>query len=208
MTIAPWGEFIAASVALTVAPGPDNLFVISQGVTHGRRAALRTAWGMCSGNAIHTLAAAIGLSALVRSSDFAFGTLRLAGAGYLLYLAWSTVAELRRPTPAPVMSAADTGAERDARWLRRGLAMNLLNPKVILFFLAFLPQFADPAMGRMAVQLAALGLVFTLQSFAIFSAIAWFAGAIGARMAGNPRYTVVLKSISALIFVALAVRIL
>ena len=204
MTASLWAPFIAASVALTVAPGPDNLFVISQGVTRGRRAALRTAWGMCSGNAIHTLAAAIGLSALVRSSDIAFWALRLAGAGYLLYLAWSTVAELRRPTPAPAHQDSDAG---DARWFRRGLAMNLLNPKVILFFLAFLPPFADPAAGRMAVQLAALGLVFTIQSFAIFSAIAWFAGTIGARLAETPRYTVVLKYASALIFIALAVRI-
>lgn len=207
MNGAAWVEFVAASVALTVAPGPDNLFVLSQGIIRGRKDALRTAWGMCSGNGVHTLAAAIGLSALIRSSDWAFLILRLAGAAYLLYLAWRTMREMR--SSGALAETIPVGTERPgkSRWFRRGLAMNVLNPKVILFFLAFLPQFADPAAGPLALQLAILGLVFTAQAFLIFSGIAWFAGAIGARLAQHPRYALRLRGISAAVFIALAARL-
>lgn len=200
-------EFLVASVALTLAPGPDNLFILSQGITRGRRDALRTAWGMCSGNAVHTLAAAVGLSAAIRSSEMAFFALRMAGAVYLLYLAWQTIREIRSPVVVSEVKSAGPAAPSSSHWFRRGVAMNLLNPKVILFYLAFLPQFADPDAGSLALQLTRLGLVFTAQCFLVFSAIAWFAGTIGVRLARHPRYTRILRGVSAAIFIVLAARL-
>lgn len=201
-----WG-FLAASAAVTVSPGPDNLFVLAQGLARGRRTALWTAWGMCSGVTAHTLAAAAGLSLVLRSSPGLYDAIRYAGAGYLLYLAVRAFRERAAADAGPASAPAGATAVSDGAAFRRGLAMNLLNPKVALFFLAFLPAFAGPpdqpgAAGRMAL----LGLIFMAQAFVLFSALAWASAAVGRRLRRNPGIARALHLLSALVLLALAVR--
>lgn len=194
--------FLGASMALTIAPGPDNLFVVAQGLSRGRKAALLTAWGMISGITVHTTAAAAGLSAVFYSSAAAFHAVKYAGAAWLLWLAWKAVRERSSSEGEPGADAPSGFA-----WFRRGFIMNVLNPKVALFFLAFLPQFTSREAGRIGLQMAALGFLFMVQAFAIFSAIALFAGSAGGVLLRKPRVARAFSWLSAGIFAALGLRL-
>ena len=184
MTLATLLLFLGASMALTIAPGPDNIFVITQGLARGRRAAILTAWGMCSGVTVHTLAAAAGISALFYSSALAFQVVKYAGAAYLLYLAWQVLRERARlTTPAAPAAIGPDGAAL----FRRGFIMNVLNPKVALFFLAFLPQFTVRGAGNIPVQMVVLGFIFMAQALVIFTIIGYFSGSVGGWIQRRPR---------------------
>jgi len=194
--------FLSASVALTVAPGPDNLFVVAQGISRGRKVAVVTAWGMCSGIAIHTLAAAAGISALFYSSALAFQLLKYAGVAYLLYLAFRAV----RENPfGPKL--ADVPVDSGFIYFQRGFIMNVLNPKVALFFLAFLPQFTVSESGHVGLQMIALGLLFMLQAVVIFTAIGFFSGSIGRCLNRRPLAGKCFSWLSAGIFASLGIRL-
>jgi threonine/homoserine/homoserine lactone efflux protein len=173
--------FIAASAALTLLPGPDILFVLTQSVSQGRKTGIATASGLCTGVLVHTTAAALGISALVYKSTLAFEIVKYAGAAYLLYLAWHALKESEELiSSAPVR-------ETDALALyRRGIFMNVLNPKVALFFLAFLPQFVNIDSGNIPVQIIFLGIIFMVQAWLIFSAISVFAGTVGEKIIRRP----------------------
>ena len=194
--------FLSASVALTLAPGPDNTFVIAQGISRGRKAAVITALGMCSGVSVHTTAAALGISALLYSSATAFTLLKYAGAAYLLYLAYKAVRE--KGTMSPLNAAGDSGA-----WVqfRRGFIMNVINPKVALFFLAFLPQFVVPNSGNPAGQMFLLGLLFMGQAVVVFSIIGFLSGSLGNAVLKRPRITRYFTWLSAGIFATLGIRL-
>lgn len=194
--------FIAASAALAVAPGPDNLFVLTQSAMHGRRAGLLITLGLCTGLLVHIAAVALGIAALLKTSALAFTVLKLAGAAYLLYLAWQAF--------RAGQTAIDAGAagRASARALyARGIVMNVTNPKVAIFFLAFLPQFADPARGSVSLQIVLLGGVFMLTALVIFSAIAWAASRIGGWLRSSQRAQVAINRIAGTVFVLLACRL-
>ena len=193
--------FLCASMALTVSPGPDNIFVITQGVTRGRKAAVVTALGMCSGISIHTTAAAFGISAIFYSSAVAFNLVKYAGAGYLLYLAFKT---MRGSSSITLASAESLPA---AALFRRGFVMNVLNPKVALFFLAFLPQFVTAAAGHLPMQMILLGTIFMIQAVVIFSLIGWFSGTIGKQLQSNPQISGYFDRLTAGVFAALGVKL-
>ena len=193
--------FFLASVVLAVAPGPDNLFVLTHSALRGPAAGLIVTLGLCSGLIVHTSAVALGLSAVFQTSAIAFHTLKLVGAAYLLWLAWQAF----RATS--IGKCARGSAMSGWQCYRRGIAMNLTNPKVSLFFLAFLPQFADPARGPLAVQFAVLGGVFIAATLLVFGAIALAAGSIGQWFAGSARAQTVLNRTAGVVFVALAVRL-
>jgi threonine/homoserine/homoserine lactone efflux protein len=202
MTISTILLFLGASMALTIAPGPDNIFVVTQGISRGRKAAIVTAWGMCSGVTVHTLAAAAGISALFYSSALAFQTVKFAGAAYLLYLAWQALKE------HGLLRLADPGeGPTTAALFRRGFMMNVLNPKVALFFLAFLPQFTTRDAGSIPVQMVALGLLFMGQALVIFSIIGFFSGSVGDWIQKRPRAGQWFSWLSAAIFAALGIRL-
>ncbi len=133
--------FVAASLAVIAAPGPDNIYVITRGVAQGREVALASAWGMCSGLLFHTTLAALGLSAILARSAAAFSVVKYAGVAYLLDLAWATW----RDRGALAIGEEEAGEERPSPWsvIVAGVTLNLLNPKLTLFFFAFLPQFLD-----------------------------------------------------------------
>ncbi len=194
--------FLGASVALTVAPGPDNLFVLTQGISRGRKAAVVTAWGMCSGITVHTLAAALGISAVFYSSALAFQIVKYAGAAYLLYLAFRGLREHRATLETKIRDP-----QPGIAYYSRGFIMNVLNPKVALFFLAFLPQFTIPDAGNVALQMIVLGVVFMLQAVIIFTAIALFSGSLGNYLVQKPQVARYLAWLSSGILVSLGIRL-
>ena len=165
--------FFGVAVLLALTPGPDNIFVLVQSAQRGWRAGIAVVIGLCTGLVVHTAAVALGLAAVFAASAVAFTVLKFCGAAYLVWLAWHSlrarahVVEVADANTAgesgaaPVRSAA-APAPSMARMVGRGIVMNLTNPKVLIFFLAFLPQFADPARGGVAQNLLNrfAGLVF------------------------------------------------
>ncbi|HEX9079956.1 MAG TPA: LysE family translocator [Desulfuromonadaceae bacterium] len=201
MTVSTLLYFLGASVALTLAPGPDNLFVITQGIARGRRPAIVTALGMCSGISVHTTAAAFGISAVFYSSVVAFNAVKYAGAAYLLYLAYRTL----RTRSGIRLSVADDRSP--AALFKRGFIMNVLNPKVAMFFLAFLPQFVTPDTRHVPLLMLLLGSIFMLQAAVIFSLIGYFSGAIGGFILSRPRIARHFDFLTAGVFASLGIRL-
>jgi len=176
------GLFIAASVLLILAPGPDIIFLVSQSVALGPRAGFLTALGLACGNLVHTLLAALGISVIFRASPAAFQALEIAGVAYLLFLAWKAI-RARAVVPADPAAGAQASMPRPAAGLfLKGVLMNVLNPKVALFFLAFLPQFVTPESGPVWLQMIVYGLLFTAFVILIFGMIGLLAGHVTRRL--------------------------
>lgn len=192
--------FFAISVLLALTPGPDNLFVLTQSAMSGPRAGLTITLGLCTGLIVHTTAVALGVAAILQASDVAYTALKLAGAGYLLYLAWLAFKAV--PT-----DASNGAAPQLRRLYRRGIIMNVTNPKVSIFFLAFLPQFADPARGSPAAQILLLGAAFAVATVVVFGSVAVFAGAVGRWLASSAGAQRVLNRIAGTVFILLAVNL-
>jgi len=195
--------FILASTLLSLAPGPDNIFVLTQSALYGRKSGIIITLGLCSGLIVHTTAVALGVAAIFMVSTVAFTALKLIGAAYLLYLAWQAL----KASAQPLSSVSATAIPGHLALYRRGIVMNLSNPKVAIFFLAFLPQFTDPSTGNMTFQLFLLGIVFILVALVVFSAIACLAGLIAELFKRSVKAQVILNRISALVFAGLAVRL-
>lgn len=198
--------FFGIAVLLALSPGPDNLFVITLSALRGVRAGLWVVLGLCSGLIVHTLAVAWGVAALFAASATAFTVLKLLGAAYLLYLAWGAW-----NAPASVVDHSGGPSVPDMTpmqaWLR-GVIMNLTNPKVILFFLAFLPQFSNPARGSVAVQTFLLGLIFILAAGLTFSTLALLAGSIGRKLQRSASAQTWLNRSASVVFAGLALKLL
>ena len=196
-------SFFGIAVLLSLSPGPDNVFVMTLSALRGVRAGLWVVLGLCSGLIVHTLAVAFGVAALLAASSTAFTVLKLLGAAYLLYLAWGAwnapamTADSPVPPPMTPLQA----------WMR-GVLMNLSNPKVVLFFLAFLPQFADPKHGSVALQTVWLGLLFILAAWLTFSALAMLAGSVGQRLRESARAQRWLNRGASLVFAGMAIKLL
>ena len=199
--------FFGVAVILALTPGPDNIFVLLQSAQRGWRAGLAVVVGLCAGILVHTAAVALGLAALFAASAVAFTVLKFCGAAYLAYLAWGALrapAAVASQDDAPPPAASPVSLWRMAG---RGVVMNLTNPKVLVFFLAFLPQFADPALGGVAPQLMVLGMVFMLATLLVFGAIACFSGVFGTLLQRSARAQTVLNRVAGLVFLGLAVRL-
>jgi threonine/homoserine/homoserine lactone efflux protein len=203
MTAATLLSFLAASSVFTLSPGPDNTFVVATGMARGRRAAVATALGMCSGVTVHTAAAALGVSAVLYSSATAFRVLKYAGAAYLLYLAVRT---FRDGGGVPLPRQEDGG---EGSWVlfRRGFLMNVVNPKVGIFFLAFLPQFVVPGEGEPAGQMLLLGALFMAQAVPLFTLLAWLSGSVGRALLSRPLAARAFRLLSGAVLAWLGVRI-
>jgi threonine/homoserine/homoserine lactone efflux protein len=167
------GLFVGAALALLLMPGPAVLYIVTRSVEQGRRAGLVSVLGICSGTLFHVLAAALGISALLMSSALAFSTIRLLGAGYLVFLGVRTL--MTPAVPADIM--VEPAALR--RVFAQGVVVNLLNPHTALFFFAFLPQFINPSRGRVSLQMITLGLLFVGLSVVTDSGWAIAAGTAG-----------------------------
>jgi threonine/homoserine/homoserine lactone efflux protein len=195
--------FLAASLALNLTPGADMTYVIARSATQGRAAGIAASFGIAAGSVVHTLLAAVGVSALLQHSETAFLVVKYAGAAYLVYLAWKAI---RSGDGGP---AATRQLDRTGLWrvFGEGALTNLLNPKVALFILAFLPQFVDPTAEDAAVQILVLGALFNIGGTAINCTVACFASAAARAIGNSPKFGLWLNRISALVFVGLALRL-
>jgi threonine/homoserine/homoserine lactone efflux protein len=193
--------FFSTSVLLAVAPGPDNLFVLTQSAQNGRKAGWFVTLGLCTGLVCHTCAVAFGLAAVVRASAAAFSILKFMGAAYLLYLAWRAFRESASPgeMKAPPLSKGSL--------FRRGIVMNITNPKVSLFFLAFLPQFADPARGSLVLQFFLLGGIFTVATVLVFGCISLLAGSLGEKFRNSEFALKTVNRAAGAVFIGLALKL-
>ncbi|SFE82676.1 LysE family translocator [Alteribacillus iranensis] len=196
--------FIGTAVALTLAPGPDILFVIVQSIAQDKKAGIATALGLCSGLLVHITAAAIGISALIYQSSLAFSIVKYAGAAYLLYLAWQA---FRSREKAALDADAQPSMQYQALY-RKGIVMNLLNPKVSLFFLALLPQFTHEGAVPVSIQMIIFGLLFLLQAFVIFSLVSILASKTGRFIFNNPMISRRMNIIQGSLFTVIGLQIL
>ena len=196
------GVFFTASVALALAPGPDNIFVLTQSALSGRIAGLIVTLGLCTGLIVHTLAVAFGVAVIFQTSAMAFNGLKLIGAAYLLYLAWQSF----QTRPSDMAGEANGVLPRRKLFLR-GVVMNITNPKVAIFFLAFLPQFADPVNGSVALQMVAFGAIFMFAALIVFGAISWASGFLSEWLQRSDRARIMMNRVAGVVFAGLAVRL-
>ena len=202
LELAQVAGFLAAAVLVTLAPGPDNLMVLSLGAARGRRHGVAFGLGCAAGCLSHTVLAAAGFGALVAATPLALLALKLAGG---LYLAWLGIQILRHSALGAVPQAA---ARQSTRALFvRGLVASAVNPKVILFFLAFLPQFVVAGETPAAVQILALGALFAAQAALLFGAIGLFAGTLGGWLARSPKAGPWLNRAAGVTFIGLGARL-
>jgi len=195
--------FVLSSFALALAPGPDNIFVLTQSAMNGRSAGLLVTLGLCTGLLFHTAAVAIGVAAIFAASALAFTVLKMVGAAYLIYLAWGAF----RATGS--VQADGNGLRNSGRSLYiRGVIMNVTNPKVAIFFLAFLPQFADPAQGSVTWQIILFGAVFMVVTLCVFGSVAWFSGFVGEKLRKSPKVQSAINKLAGVVFLGLAGRLL
>lgn len=207
--------FLPAALALNLTPGNDMVFSLNQGLIHGPAAGVAASLGVATGSFIHSVIAAIGLAAIVSTTPFLFQTIRWAGIAYLVYIAFKTLATQRSASDLGITQSVNgqvkSNSEQPMRILRtawlQGTLVNLTNPKVALFILAFVPQFVDPERGSAAAQFLIYGLLMNIGGTIINGTVGYFAGQFSATLQDNPVYIKVLGYVTSVIFLALAVRL-
>lgn len=199
------GVFCLAVLLLNLTPGPDTAFIVGQSVTHGRRAGLLSVLGISTGCAAHTVALSLGLSALLAASASAFLVIKVAGAAYLIFLGVRMiVGTIVRREPIVMATPASVSP---ARTFVQGFLTNLLNPKVVLFFLSFFPQFVSEASPSKGFAFLILGAIMIAISTVYNGIVAWLAGSITHRMRSAPAVKAWLERSVGAAFVALGARI-
>jgi threonine/homoserine/homoserine lactone efflux protein len=203
-----FAAYLVAATTLALSPGPDTMFVLASSASGGQRAGIAATFGIATGGLVHAAMAAVGVSAVIAASPEAFDALRIAGA---LYLVWMAFAAFRafanglgeKDTPSPAEG------ER-VSWIayKRGLATNLLNPKVIVFYIAFLPQFASPALGNVPLQIFLLGAVHNTIGVLWLAGLAVVSGRTAQAIARNPRVRAWLDGAAGTVYIFLALRML
>ncbi|MEH7226089.1 LysE family translocator [Bacillus sp. JJ1566] len=195
-------SFLGAAIVLTLMSGPDNLFTLAQSIAKGKNAGFFTTLGLCTGLLVHITTATIGISAVIYNSAFAFTVVKYAGAAYLLWLAYKSFREKA--------SHFNISSENNLDYIslyKKGVIMNLLNPKVSLFFLAFFPQFINYGSGHVSFQMFVLGIIFLVQTLVIFSLISIFAGKVGYFLRKNPTLSKKINYIQGSLFTLIGLKI-
>ena len=196
--------FLLAALVLTATPGPDNLMVLSVGMSKGRRSGIAFGLGCALGCLSHTLLAVVGVGALIAASPMAFTLLKWAGGAYLIWLGTQAL----RHAGAVRIACDQAAAESLRSYFAKGLLANAINPKVVLFFLSFLPQFVDASRGGMEWQLGLLGLLFTAQAAVLFGLLGYFSGSVGAWINRKPGVGRWLDRLAGTVFIALGLRMI
>jgi threonine/homoserine/homoserine lactone efflux protein len=197
-------SYLVAALIVIAAPGPDSLNSLAIGISRGRREGVAYALGVGVGCLTHTVWAMLGISAIVAASAALFNVIKWIGVAYLV---WLGVQSLRsKGSIAAIGNPSPSG--NAAQRFRQGVLTNALNPKVMLFFLAFLPQFVDPQHGAAVIwQLGLMGITFTVITALAYSALAWSAGSVGARLIKQPRIALWLERATGIVFIAMAARL-
>ena len=193
--------FVTASVVLSLVPGPDNIFVMSNSALKGWRIGFYTTLGLCTGLIGHTVLVAIGVSVIFQTSAIAFNGLKIIGAFYLLYLAWLSVQNKELN-----LGGTDKDSTNRSYYLT-GVIMNLTNPKVALFFLVFLPQFVNTSNDNVSIQICLLGLLFILSALCVFTSIAYLASFLEDILKQSKAVNKNLNILAALIYFTLAINL-
>jgi threonine/homoserine/homoserine lactone efflux protein len=194
--------FALVALGMVLTPGPNMIYLISRSICQGRVAGLISLGGVALGFVFYMFCAAFGITALVLAVPYAYDALRLAGAAYLLHLAWQAV----RPGGRSVFSVQDLPADGPGRLFAMGFVTNLLNPKIAMLYLSLLPQFVDPAQGSVLAQSLLLGSVQIAVSVTVNAGIAVAAGGIAAFLAGRPGWMLVQRWLMGTVLAGLAVR--
>ncbi len=195
--------FLTASLALIIQPGPNMVYIVTRGVSQGRGAALVSVLGMGTGQTVHTMFAALGLSAVLQQSAAAFSVVKYAGALYLIYLGIRTLLR-RRDLTGPEDAAPAAGL---FKVYRQGMTLSVFNPYLALLFLAYLPQFASPSVGNVTLQLILLGLIYTSLALLVYGTIAFFSGTLGERLAATHLLSNALRWLTGSVLIGLGLRL-
>jgi len=197
-------SFSLATLVLSISPGPDNIFVLTQSIVNGRKFGLATVIGLISGCLVHTTLLAFGVSAVIKASENLYTSIKVFGAVYLLYLAYKVY-----KSDANIMVSKENAPKKTPGQLfKQGFIMNVLNPKVSIFFLAFFPGFLYSETINTVTQFYVLGFIFMFVSFIIFSLIALLAGAISKRIKKNTKVGFYLKWSQIIVFILIAVYLM
>ncbi|ARV05892.1 lysine transporter LysE [Polaribacter sp. SA4-10] len=197
-------SFVIATTVLAFSPGPDNVFVLTQSIVNGKKFGLATVFGLMTGCLIHTTLVAFGVSAIIKENDNLFFAIKLFGSIYLLYLAY----QVFKSDDKILISTENVQEKTTKQLFKTGFLMNVLNPKVTIFFLAFFPRFLFSETISTVIQFYILGLLFILVSFTVFSTIAILAGAISSYLKQHKKVGFYLKWGQIIVFVAIAIFIL
>ena len=193
--------FITASVVLSLVPGPDNLFVMSNSALRGWKIGFYTTLGLCTGLIGHTILVGIGVSVIFQTSPMAFNGLKIIGAFYLVYLAWLSIQNKELN-----LGEASQDISNKSYYLT-GVVMNLTNPKVAIFFLVFLPQFVNSNNHNVTSQIFLLGLLFICSAFFVFSSIAYLSSFLEGILKKSKTVNKNLNLLAAIIYIALAINL-
>ena len=195
--------FLAASILLTLSPGPDILYVLSTALLQGFKKAWFIALGLCSGLIFHTALVGFGVAQVIQKSEWWLGVFKIFGASYMLYLAYQIFRSSAH------LSVKNSIVEQKSllKFYAKGLLMNVLNPKVSLFFIAFLPQFIQTESENIMGQAIFLGLLFFLQAISIFTITSYFAGYLSRYVVSNTNFQKFIKYFQVILFVGIAVGI-
>lgn len=204
LTFEQFFGFLVAAILITASPGPDNLMVLGMGVSKGRRQGIAFGLGCALGCLSHTLLAVVGVSALIAASPAAFAALKVGGGLYLIWLGFNAL----RSAGIARVEAVKAEEQALSKLFFKGVFANAINPKVVLFFLSFLPQFVVPANGNVGWQMAALGLTFTVQAAVLFGLLGYFSGTIGQWLNTRPRAGAILDRVAGTVFIALGLRLI
>ncbi|HEY1052921.1 MAG TPA: LysE family translocator [Prosthecobacter sp.] len=199
-----FGLFVTSCIVLNITPGPDTFYILGRGMAQGRAAGMASALGIGTGALVHTFAAAFGLSALLAASASAFLFVKLAGALYLIYLG-ARMLFTRAAASAAIPARFDSSGFLDV--YRQGLLTNVLNPKVALFYLAFMPQFIDAASPEKFAAFMVLGLTFVTTGTLWCLLLAWLSAVLGHKLRHSPRFSTILNRAAGTLFVGLGVRL-
>ena len=195
--------FSTTALLLALVPGPDNIFVLTQSAVRGKGAGIAVMLGLCTGLIGHSTAVALGVAVIFQTSALAFIALKYLGGAYLVYLAWQAF----RTSSAVIDNSSAKGSPALLKLYRRGIIMNITNPKVSIFFLAFLPQFVDSTKGSVTLQIMLLGGLFILATIVVFGAIALLAGTLGEWLNRSSRAQNILNKIAGTVFLGLALKL-
>lgn len=197
------GSFLVASMLLTIMPGPDIIYVLVQSMVNGKKYGIITSLGLVTGILVHTSLVAFGVSALIKQSENIYFAIKLFGALYLLYLAYLTF-----NSNEEISLNAKVEKKSFLNLYKQGFIMNVLNPKVSIFFLAFFPGFLYSSTQNTIVQFYVLGIIFIIQSLLIFSIVSVLSGKFASYLNSNPTFNTKLKWVKILVFVGMAFFIL